>query len=85
MECGELKASEGECVPLLLRIRATLGLMNAEHRRIQASAWTCTPHSSVHVLRIPFGPGLARMRRTEGLDAEEEYEVHEPKTQLNAR
>jgi hypothetical protein len=31
----------------------------------------CTPHSSGHVLRIPFGPGVARMRRTGGLDAEE--------------
>jgi len=25
-------------------------------------AWPCTPHSSAHVLRIPFGPGVARMR-----------------------
>jgi GT2 family glycosyltransferase len=44
--------------------------MNAEHRRTQASAWTCTPHSSV---------------QAEELDAEEECGVHEAKTQLNRR
>jgi hypothetical protein len=39
--------------------------------RIRAYARPCTPHFSDHVLRIPFGPGVARMRRAEGLDAEE--------------
>jgi len=43
-----LRLQRGKSIPLLLRIRATPGLMNAEHRRIQASAWTeeCGVHEA---------------------------------------
>jgi hypothetical protein len=71
--------------------------MNAEEDDGRRAGCACAPHSSGHVLRIPFGPGVARMRlcsafispgvarmrmrRAEGLDAEEEDECRAHKLQ----
>ena len=68
---GGIRAADHR-INWILRIQATPGLMNAEHRRTQASAWP--EECGVHEARTQLnrflesaGPSLGHERRTAGM------------------